>query len=77
MFPERQYQNALPVCLETLYKVSRKTVVQKGVRVNSYYPSVSLNLQSLFLLKYVALVDVKLVKLINVAYINIIIGYES
>ena len=27
MFPERQCQNALPVCLEILYEVSTKTVV--------------------------------------------------
>ena len=30
MFPERQYQNGLPVCLEILYTVLRKTAVQKG-----------------------------------------------
>ena len=32
MFPERQYQNSLPVCLEILYRVSQNTAVQKGVR---------------------------------------------
>ena len=31
MFPERQYQNSLPVCLEILYRVSQNTAVQKGV----------------------------------------------
>ena len=32
MFPERQYKNGLLVCLETLYRVSKNTAVQKGVR---------------------------------------------
>ena len=30
MFPESQYQKGFPICLEILYKVSRKTAVQKG-----------------------------------------------
>ena len=33
MFPERQYQNGLPVYLEILYRVSANTAVQKGVRI--------------------------------------------
>ena len=33
MFPERQYQNGLSVCLEILYRVSKDTAVQKGARV--------------------------------------------
>ena len=32
MFPERQYQNGLPVYLEILYGVSGNTAVQKSVR---------------------------------------------
>ena len=30
MFPERQYQNGMPVWLKILYRVSRNTAVQKG-----------------------------------------------
>ena len=45
--------------------------------LNPYFPSVRLNWQSLFLSQYVVLVDDKLVKLINVAYINIRMGFES
>ena len=33
MFPERQYQNGLPVCLEILRSVLRNTAVQKSVRI--------------------------------------------
>ena len=33
MFAERQYQNGLPVWLDILYRISRNTAVQKGVRV--------------------------------------------
>ena len=33
MFPERQYQNGLPVYPEILYRISGNTAVQKSVRV--------------------------------------------
>ena len=33
MFPDRQYQNNLRVCLEILYRDSRNTVVQERVCV--------------------------------------------
>ena len=37
MFPERQYQNGLPFCLEILNRGSRKTALQKDVHIFRNY----------------------------------------
>ena len=49
MFPECQYQNSLPICLEILYRVSQNTTVQKGV--SALFVIVS---SSLFLKEYIS-----------------------